>query len=122
MAILLHFFFLSAFAWMLVEGLHLYSMVVKVFGSEGSKHFYYYGIGWGKPARSRRSYVLIPLQIRRPRGTRLTQIQQFNNNNDNNNHHHHLFQMFKVFKCGKGNLNQMSNVSFQVEPISMNYF
>uniref|UniRef100_A0A3B4Y313 Adhesion G protein-coupled receptor D1 n=1 Tax=Seriola lalandi dorsalis TaxID=1841481 RepID=A0A3B4Y313_SERLL len=49
MAILLHFFFLSAFAWMLVEGLHLYSMVVKVFGSEGSKHFYYYGIGWGSP-------------------------------------------------------------------------
>lgn len=48
MAVLLHFFFLSAFAWMLVEGLHLYSMVVKVFGSEGSKHFYYYGIGWGK--------------------------------------------------------------------------
>uniref|UniRef100_A0A8C4IQA4 Adhesion G protein-coupled receptor D1 n=1 Tax=Dicentrarchus labrax TaxID=13489 RepID=A0A8C4IQA4_DICLA len=47
MAVLLHFFFLSAFAWMLVEGLHLYSMVVKVFGSEGSKHFYYYGIGWG---------------------------------------------------------------------------
>ncbi|XP_029018515.1 adhesion G-protein coupled receptor D1 isoform X2 [Betta splendens] len=49
MAILLHFFFLSAFAWMLVEGLHLYSMVVKVFGSEGSKHVYYYGIGWGAP-------------------------------------------------------------------------
>uniref|UniRef100_A0A665WP11 Adhesion G protein-coupled receptor D1 n=1 Tax=Echeneis naucrates TaxID=173247 RepID=A0A665WP11_ECHNA len=49
MAILLHFFFLSAFAWMLVEGLHLYSMVIKVFGSEGSKHFYYYGIGWGSP-------------------------------------------------------------------------
>lgn len=48
MAVLLHFFFLSAFAWMLVEGLHLYSMVVKVFGSEGSKHFYYYGIGWGR--------------------------------------------------------------------------
>ncbi|XP_076010107.1 adhesion G-protein coupled receptor D1 isoform X2 [Genypterus blacodes] len=49
MAVLLHFFFLSAFAWMLVEGLHLYSMVVKVFGSEGSKHLYYYGIGWGSP-------------------------------------------------------------------------
>ncbi|KAM9810992.1 adhesion G-protein coupled receptor D1 [Neosynchiropus ocellatus] len=49
MAVLLHFFFLSAFAWMLVEGLHLYSMVVKVFGSEDSKHFYYYGIGWGSP-------------------------------------------------------------------------
>ncbi|XP_024130996.1 adhesion G-protein coupled receptor D1 isoform X1 [Oryzias melastigma] len=49
MAVLLHFFFLSAFAWMLVEGLHLYSMVVKVFGSEGSKHYYYYVIGWGSP-------------------------------------------------------------------------
>ncbi|XP_075710559.1 adhesion G-protein coupled receptor D1 [Rhinoderma darwinii] len=48
-AILLHFFFLSAFAWMLVEGLHLYSMVIKVFGSEESKHLYYYGIGWGSP-------------------------------------------------------------------------
>nr|XP_012433389.4 adhesion G-protein coupled receptor D1 isoform X2 [Taeniopygia guttata] len=48
-AILLHFFFLSAFAWMLVEGFHLYSMVIKVFGSEESKHLYYYGIGWGCP-------------------------------------------------------------------------
>lgn len=45
---LLHYFFLSAFAWMLVEGLHLYSMVIKVFGSEGSKHHYYYGMGWGR--------------------------------------------------------------------------
>ncbi|XP_041084297.1 adhesion G-protein coupled receptor D1-like isoform X3 [Polyodon spathula] len=49
MAILLHFFFLSAFAWMLVEGLHLYSMVIKVFGSEESKHIFYYGLGWGSP-------------------------------------------------------------------------
>ncbi|XP_008067573.1 adhesion G-protein coupled receptor D1 [Carlito syrichta] len=49
MAMLLHYFFLSAFAWMLVEGLHLYSMVIKVFGSEDSKHLYYYGMGWGLP-------------------------------------------------------------------------
>ncbi|XP_053785103.1 adhesion G-protein coupled receptor D1 isoform X2 [Desmodus rotundus] len=49
LAVLLHYFFLSAFAWMLVEGLHLYSMVIKVFGSEGSKHRYYYGMGWGLP-------------------------------------------------------------------------
>lgn len=48
LAMLLHFFFLSVFAWMLVEGLHLYSMVIKVFGSEDSKHLYYYGIGWGR--------------------------------------------------------------------------
>ncbi|KAG8515030.1 Adhesion G-protein coupled receptor D1 [Galemys pyrenaicus] len=45
LAVLLHYFFLSAFAWMLAEGLHLYSMVVKVFGSEDSKHLCYYGIG-----------------------------------------------------------------------------
>ncbi|XP_012927317.1 adhesion G-protein coupled receptor D1 isoform X3 [Heterocephalus glaber] len=49
LATLLHYFFLSTFAWMLVEGLHLYSLVIKVFGSEGSKHLYYYGIGWGLP-------------------------------------------------------------------------
>lgn len=48
LAMLVHYFFLSTFAWMLVEGLHLYSMVVKVFGSEDSKHLYYYGIGWGR--------------------------------------------------------------------------
>ncbi|XP_012499533.1 PREDICTED: probable G-protein coupled receptor 133, partial [Propithecus coquereli] len=46
MAVLLHYFFLSSFAWMLVEGLHLYSMVIKVFGSEDSKHLCYYGMGW----------------------------------------------------------------------------
>ncbi|XP_053445507.1 adhesion G-protein coupled receptor D1 [Nycticebus coucang] len=49
MAILLHYFFLSSFAWMLAEGLHLYSMVIKVFGSEDSKHRYYYAMGWGLP-------------------------------------------------------------------------
>lgn len=52
MAVLLHFSFLCAFAWMLVEGLHLYSMVIKVFGSEDSKHFYYYAIGWGECTRT----------------------------------------------------------------------
>ncbi|XP_077015653.1 adhesion G-protein coupled receptor D1 isoform X2 [Tamandua tetradactyla] len=49
LAVLLHYFFLSAFAWMLVEGLHLYSMVVQVFGSEDTKHLCYYGLGWGFP-------------------------------------------------------------------------
>ncbi|ELW66977.1 putative G-protein coupled receptor 133 [Tupaia chinensis] len=50
LAVLLHFLFLSAFAWMLAEGLHLYSMVVKVFGSEDSRRlYYYYAVGWGLP-------------------------------------------------------------------------
>lgn len=50
LAVLLHYFFLSVFAWMLAEGLHLYSLVVKAFGSEDSKHLCYYGIGWGRRA------------------------------------------------------------------------
>ena len=45
---LLHYFFLSAFAWMLVEGLHLSKVAIKVFGSKDSKHRHYYGIGWGR--------------------------------------------------------------------------
>ncbi|XP_036159346.1 adhesion G-protein coupled receptor D1 isoform X1 [Myotis myotis] len=49
LAVLLHYFFLSAFAWMLVEGLHLHGLVVRVFGSEDSKLRYYYGVGWGSP-------------------------------------------------------------------------
>ncbi|TSO88066.1 Adhesion G-protein coupled receptor D1 [Bagarius yarrelli] len=69
MAVLLHFFFLCAFAWMLVEGLHLYSMVIKVFGSEGSKHFYYYGIGWGEVpgGHMRCVHNVIAEQLRRRR-------------------------------------------------------
>nr|XP_039272507.1 adhesion G protein-coupled receptor L4-like isoform X2 [Styela clava] len=48
-AILLHFFYMSAFSWMLVEGLHLYNLVVKVFRSAQSRLGYYYMIGWGTP-------------------------------------------------------------------------
>lgn len=44
---LLHYFFLSAFAWMLVEGLHLYRLVLRAFGSEDGKHLCYCGLGWG---------------------------------------------------------------------------
>ncbi|KAM5238815.1 adhesion G-protein coupled receptor D1 [Ctenodactylus gundi] len=49
LAMLLHYFLLSAFAWMLVEGLHLYSLVIKVFGAEAGRHRCYYAIGWGSP-------------------------------------------------------------------------
>ncbi|XP_060048700.1 LOW QUALITY PROTEIN: adhesion G-protein coupled receptor D1 [Erinaceus europaeus] len=49
LAVLLHYFFLSAFAWMLVEGLHLYRLVLKAFGSEDGKHLCYCGLGWGVP-------------------------------------------------------------------------
>ena len=46
-SVLLHFFYLSAIFWMLVEGLQIYSSIVKVFGGE-SKQRYFYFLGWGK--------------------------------------------------------------------------
>ncbi|XP_052390567.1 adhesion G protein-coupled receptor E5-like [Carassius gibelio] len=45
---LLHFFFLSAFCWMLLEGLQLYRMVVMVFHTT-LKHLYMYLVGYGAP-------------------------------------------------------------------------
>ncbi|XP_038054962.1 adhesion G protein-coupled receptor E3-like [Patiria miniata] len=48
-ALLLHFCYLSVFAWMLVEGVHLYMKIVKVYGSENIKMYPYLFIGWGIP-------------------------------------------------------------------------
>ncbi|RXN39342.1 CD97 antigen-like protein [Labeo rohita] len=45
---LLHFFFLSAFCWMLLEGVQLYRMVVLVFHTT-LKHLYLYLVGYGVP-------------------------------------------------------------------------
>lgn len=49
-AALLHLFFMAAFAWMLVEGLLLWSKVVAVNLSEDRHMKYYYLIGWGRKA------------------------------------------------------------------------
>ncbi|XP_067296684.1 adhesion G protein-coupled receptor E5-like [Pseudorasbora parva] len=45
---LLHLFFLSAFCWMLLEGVQLYQMVVLVFHTT-LKHLYMYAVGYGVP-------------------------------------------------------------------------
>ncbi|KAK7165622.1 hypothetical protein R3I93_005632 [Phoxinus phoxinus] len=45
---LLHFFFLSAFCWMLLEGVQLYRMVVLVFHTT-LKHLYMCAVGYGVP-------------------------------------------------------------------------
>ena len=47
MAICLHFFLMGMFCWMLVEGIHLYLLLVKVFQSR-SHLKKYIAIGWGK--------------------------------------------------------------------------
>ena len=44
----LHFLFLAAFAWMLLEGVQLYAMLVEVFEQERSRRPWYYLTGYGK--------------------------------------------------------------------------
>lgn len=46
----LHFCFLAAFAWMCLEGVQLYLMLVEVFESEFSRRKYYYLSGYLIPA------------------------------------------------------------------------
>lgn len=47
---LLHYFFLSAFCWMLLEGVELYLMVVQVFKTHALKHWHLFLVGYGLPA------------------------------------------------------------------------
>ncbi|XP_061832293.2 adhesion G protein-coupled receptor L4 [Nerophis lumbriciformis] len=47
---LLHYFFLAAFAWMCIEGIHLYLMVVGVIYNKGFLHRNFYVFGYGSPA------------------------------------------------------------------------
>ncbi|XP_030640668.1 adhesion G protein-coupled receptor L2 isoform X2 [Chanos chanos] len=47
---ILHYFFLAAFAWMCLEGVQLYLMLVEVFESEYSRKKYYYVSGYLLPA------------------------------------------------------------------------
>ncbi|KAL4634924.1 adhesion G protein-coupled receptor L4 isoform X1 [Arapaima gigas] len=49
-AMLLHYFFLAAFAWMCIEGIHLYLIVVGVIYNKGFLHRNFYIFGYGSPA------------------------------------------------------------------------
>ncbi|XP_059142869.1 adhesion G protein-coupled receptor L3-like isoform X2 [Physella acuta] len=46
----LHYLFLGAFAWMCLEGVQLYVMLVEVFEQERSRVMWYYMFGYGVPA------------------------------------------------------------------------
>ena len=50
MAGFLHYFFLAAFAWMCLEGVQLYVMLIEVFEAERSRRLWYYLAGYGIPA------------------------------------------------------------------------
>lgn len=47
---ILHYFFLASFAWMCLEGVQLYLMLVDVFESEYSRRKYFYMAGYLLPA------------------------------------------------------------------------
>lgn len=47
-AALLHYLFLCVFCWMLAEGIMLYMLVVRVFGSVAEKWHYLLLLGWGE--------------------------------------------------------------------------
>ncbi|XP_046729152.1 cadherin EGF LAG seven-pass G-type receptor 1 isoform X2 [Silurus meridionalis] len=49
-AILLHFFYMCTFAWMFVEGLHIYRMLTEMRNINYGHMRFYYAIGWGIPA------------------------------------------------------------------------
>ncbi|XP_014647237.1 PREDICTED: cadherin EGF LAG seven-pass G-type receptor 3 isoform X4 [Ceratotherium simum simum] len=49
-AILLHYFFLSTFTWLLVQGLHLYRMQVEPRNVDRGAMRFYHALGWGVPA------------------------------------------------------------------------
>lgn len=49
-AILLHYFYMCTFAWMFVEGLHIYRMLTELRNINHGHIRFYYAIGWGIPA------------------------------------------------------------------------
>ncbi|KAF7246593.1 Cadherin EGF LAG seven-pass G-type receptor 1 [Varanus komodoensis] len=49
-AILLHYFYMSTFAWMFVEQLHIYRMLTEVRNINFGHMRFYYVMGWGIPA------------------------------------------------------------------------
>ncbi|XP_062317832.1 cadherin EGF LAG seven-pass G-type receptor 1-like [Osmerus eperlanus] len=49
-AILLHYSYMCTFAWMFVEGLHIYRMLTELRNINHGHMRFYYAIGWGFPA------------------------------------------------------------------------
>ena len=46
-AVMLQYFFTSAFCWMLCEGVILYLMLVIVFSSRFNNRLFFFALGWG---------------------------------------------------------------------------
>lgn len=65
-AILLHYFFMSAFAWMFVEALHIYRMQTEARNINYGAMRFYYAIGWGVPAIITGRYTYICTKKKHP--------------------------------------------------------
>lgn len=49
-AIVLHYVYMSTFAWTFVESLHVYRMLTEVRNIDAGPMRFYYVVGWGIPA------------------------------------------------------------------------
>lgn len=49
-AIMLHYFWLSAFSWVLVDSVHLYRMLTEMHDINHGQMRFYYTVGYGLPA------------------------------------------------------------------------
>lgn len=49
-AILLHYVYMSTFAWTFVESLHVHRMLTEVRNIDAGPMSFYYVVGWGVPA------------------------------------------------------------------------
>ena len=65
MAILLHYAYMSTFCWMLIEALHLYRLIVVVYGGERNLTWLYYAIGWGEKMGHGRAGITIKVYLTR---------------------------------------------------------
>ena len=59
-AAVLHYLFLCVFCWMLAEGIMLYMLVVRVFGSVAEKWYYLLLLGWGETGSTMHQLDTLP--------------------------------------------------------------
>ena len=56
---LLHYFFLCVFCWMLAEGIMLYLLLIRVFGSSVERWYLFLPIGWSKSILSSSGNIIL---------------------------------------------------------------
>ncbi|XP_046858696.1 uncharacterized protein LOC124452154 [Xenia sp. Carnegie-2017] len=80
-AALLHFFLLSAFGWMLCEGILLYTLLIRIFNSIHGKHIKIFNIiGWGSDflcsALAKVNFIVLTMVIRKVMNAHIVRQQE----------------------------------------------